>query len=152
MFAVVRIRGSIKVRKEVNDTLDMLSLKRVNHCVVVPGTHGYLGMLKKARNRITWGKIDKKILAKLFEKRGELTGNREFDKKTLKEITGFADFSDFSNALIEGKIKLKDFKQIKLIFRLNPPRHGFKSTRLPYPRGDLGDRKEKINELLERMI
>ena len=146
MYAVVRIRGSVGTRKDLEDTLKMLRLKSVNHCVVVPETKQYLGMLKKAKDFITWGKIDKKILSSLLEKRGKI------DKKSLKEITKFDSFDEFADALIKDKVKLKDFKKIKPIFRLNPPRHGYKATRLPYPKGSLGDRKDKINELLERMI
>ncbi len=152
MLAVIRIRGSVKVRKEVKDTLAMLRLKRVNHCVIIPETPEYLGMLKKAKDRITWGKIDKKTLAELLRKRGKLIGNKKLDEKTLKDITGFESFEEFSDALIKGKVKLKDYKKIKPVFRLNPPRHGFKSIRLNYPKGDLGNRGEKINELLGRMI
>ena len=70
----------------------------------------------------------------------------------MKEVTGFSDFGKFADALIEGKAKMNDYKQIRPVFRLGPPRKGFKSIRLPYPRGDLGNRKEKINDLLERMI
>jgi len=122
MFAVVRIRGSVKAKKEVEDTLEMLRLKSINSCVVIPETKAYLGMLKRVKDYITWGKIDKKTLSKLLEKRGK------------------------------GKVKSKDLEITKPIFRLNPPRGGYKSTRLPYPKGDLGDRRDKINGLLERMI
>lgn len=120
MYAVVKVRGSVKVRGDIKDTLKMLRLKSVNNCVVIPESKTYLGMLKKAKDYITWGKIDKKTLFKLLEKR--------------------------------GKVKLEDLEKTKQIFRLNPPRGGYKATRLPYPKGDLGDRKDKINELLERMI
>ena len=41
---------------------------------------------------------------------------------------------------------------LKPLFRLNPPSKGFKATRLGYPKGDLGYRGGKINELLKRMI
>jgi len=139
MFAVVRIRGSVNVSERVKDTLNMLSLNSPNHCVVIPETKEYLGMLRKAKDRITWGNPDKKTLSKLLEKRGKIS------KEKLKEMK-MKNFDELSDALIKNKIKLK------LIFRLNPPMHGFKSTRLPYPKGDLGFRGEKINELLERMI
>jgi large subunit ribosomal protein L30 len=144
MYAVVRVRGSVGVSSDVEDTLKMLRLKSVNHCVVIPETKEYLGMLNKARNRITWGKIDKKTLVKLLEKRGKI------DKETLEKF-GLKDFDELATALIEGKIKLKDLKP-KLVFRLNPPKHGYKTIRLPFPKGDLGNRGERINELLERMI
>jgi large subunit ribosomal protein L30 len=139
MFAVIRIRGSAGTNKEIEDTLSMLNLHSPNHCVVIPETKEYLGMLKKAKDLITWGQIDKKTLSELLEKRSK------FSQEELKELN-MKDFDDLSDALIKNQLKLK------LIFRLNPPRHGLKSTKLPYPRGDLGFRKEKINELLERMI
>lgn len=139
MFAVVRVRGSVNVNDKVKDTLKMLNLKSQNHCVVIPEIKEYLGMLRKAKDRITWGEINEKTLSKLLEKRGKIS------QEKLKEMN-MKNFDELADALIKNKLKLK------LIFRLNPPLHGFKSTRLPYPKGDLGYRKDKINELLERMI
>jgi len=100
--------------------LKMLNLKSPNHCVVVPETKQHLGMLRKAKDRITWGKIDKKILSKLLEKRSKLP------KEKLKEMK-MKNFDELSDALMNNELKLK------LIFRLNPPIHGYKSTKLPYP-------------------
>ncbi len=139
MFAVVRIRGSVNTRKDIEDTLKVLNLKSRNHCVVMPETKEYLGMLRKTKDRITWGNVNKKTLIKLLQKRSRIS------KEKLKGMK-MKDFDDLSDALMKNKLKLK------LIFRLNPPTHGFKSTRLPYPKGDLGFRGDKINELLERMI
>ena len=152
MFAVIRIRGSVDVSKDVEDTLKMLKLKVVNRCVIIPEIEVYFGMLKKAKHYITWGNIDKKTLSKLLGKRGKLLGDKIIDEKALEKITKFKSFDEFSEALIGEKCHLKDFKEIKPTFRLNPPKHGYKAIRLPYPKGDLGNRKEKINDLLERMI
>lgn len=118
MLAVIRIRGSVKVPKQIKDTLKMLRLNRVNHCVVLEETPQNIGMIKKVQNYITYGKINDQILKKLIKERGEN----------------------------------KDPKEFKQVFRLSPPRKGLKSIRLPHPKGDLGDRKDKINDLLERMI
>ena len=152
MLAVIRVRGRTGIRKEIEDTLQMLRLKRINHCVLVPETPEYLGMLKKAKDFITWGRINKETLVKLLKKRLRMLGDRKVDEESLKEITDFESFEDFADALMKGKVKLKDFKKLKPIFRLNPPRHGYKAIRLPYPKGDLGDRGEKINELIKRML
>ncbi len=149
---MVRVRGSAGKRREIEDTLKILRLKKLNNCVIIPETREYLGMLEKVKDFITWGRIDKRTLSNLIEKRGKIIGGKTIDKETLKEITGFDSFDVFSETLIKGKVKLKDYKKIKPVFRLNPPRHGYKATRLPYPKGDLRDRKEKINQLLERMI
>ena len=148
---MIRVRGSVKVQKEINDTLEMLRLNRVNHCVLVPNTPQYLGMLKKTHSWITWGEIDKKVLTEMLEKRGKMVGNKAIDAKALKKL-GFSSYEKFAEALIKGKANFKDLKDMKPVFRLNPPKKGFKATRLPYPKGDLGYRKEKINDLLKRMI
>lgn len=152
LFAVIRLRGSVKTKKEINDTLEMLKLKRVNHCVIVPQTPQYEGMLKKVKDYITYGEIDKRTLVELLKKRGRIEKNLELNESNLKELTGFDNFEKFADALISGKVKIKDFKKIKPVFRLNPPRKGLKSIKLQYPKGDLGYRKEKINELLDRMM
>ena len=152
MFAVIRLRGSSDLRKEVKDTLRMLNLKKVNNCVLLPEKEEYFGMLRKAKDCITWGRINRKTLVRLLKERGRFLKDKKLDEKILKEVTGFKSFEEFADALIREKVRLKDFKQIKKVFRLNPPRHGFKSVRLPYPKGDLGNREEKINELIERMI
>lgn len=152
MFAVIRIRGSVDVSKDVEDTLRMLKLTVVSRCVILPETDVYKGMLNKAKDYITWGQIDNKTLSKLLEKRGKLLGDKKIDEKILEKITKFKNFNEFSEALIGGKSNLKEIKEIKPIFKLNPPKHGYKAIRLPYPKGDLGDRKEKINNLIERMI
>jgi large subunit ribosomal protein L30 len=152
MFAVIRIRGSVDVSQDVEDTMRMLKLNVVSRCIIIPETEVYIGMLKKAKDFITWGTIDKKTLSKLLEKRGKLLGDKKIDERTLEKITKFKSFDEFSEALIGGKCNLKDYKDIKPTFKLSPPKHGYKAIRLPYPKGDLGDRKEKINDLLERMI
>jgi large subunit ribosomal protein L30 len=151
VFAVIRLRGWVKTRKEIEDTLKMLRLKRNNHCVIVPETPQYKGMLKKVKDYVTFGEIDRETLIELLKKRGEVEGGR-LTEEVLKEITKFNKFEDFVDALLAGKIELKNFKKIKPVFRLNPPRKGLKSKRLPFPKGDLGYRGKKINELIRRMV
>ena len=152
MYAVVRIRGRVGVRKEVEDTLRMLRLRRVNNCVLVPENPSFKGMLEKAKDYITWGEINKETLVALLRKRLRLKGDKRVDEKILKEVTDFNSFEEFADALLEGKIRLKDFERLKPVFRLTPPSKGFKSVKQHWPKGDLGYRGEAINELLERMI
>ncbi len=142
MYAVIRVRGSVKTPGEVRETLKMLRLTRVNHCTIVPKDKTYEGMLAKARHYITWGEIDESTLEKLVSKRGRLEGNKRVGSKNAKDI---------AKKIIKAK-SLKGVKDIKRVFRLSPPSGGYKSTKLPFPRGDLGYRGEKINSLLKRMI
>ena len=140
-YAAVRIRGSVNVARDVKDTLGMLRLTRVNHCVVIPKTPGYEGMLRKARSYITWGEVDQETLEKLVAKRGRLPGDRRVPEKDARELA--------RRIMKDGFPKDSD---VKPVFRLSPPTRGYRSIRLPFPRGDLGNRGEKINELLKRMI
>lgn len=152
MLVAIRIKGGVGVRKEIRDTLEMLRLKAANNCVILPETPNFKGMISKVKDFVTYGEIDKETLAKMLKKRLRLKGDKRIDEKILKEITNFDSFEKFAEALIEGKAKLKDFDQIKQVFRLTPPSKGFKSVKEHYPRGDLGYRGKEINELIERMI
>lgn len=140
MYAVVRVRGSVNTSPELKSTIKMLRVERINHCTLVPKNETYDGMLRKARDYITWGPINQETLEKLVAKRGRLPGDRKVEEKKAKEIA--------------KKIMEKGLKEagIKPVFRLTPPSHGYWSVRSHFPRGDLGDRGEKINELLKRMI
>jgi len=141
MLAVIRVRGSVKMDKKIEDTLKMLRLNRVNHCILVPENQDFLGMLNKAKNWITWGRIDDRMLEKLIFKRGRLEGSKRIDQKVSKEIAK----KIIKNQSLNGL-------SIKPIFRLSPPSKGYKSVKSLYPRGALGSRREKMNELVKRMI
>jgi len=152
MFAVIRIRGSVGLRREVKDTLKMLRLNAPNNCVIIPESKDYKGMLEVVKDCVTWGEIDKDTLIELLKKRLRLRGNKRVDEKILKEVTDFDSFENFAEEILAGKIKLKDFEELQPFFRLTPPSKGFKSVKEFWPKGDLGYRGKEINELLRRMI
>ena len=54
-------------------------------------------------------------------------------------------------SLTELKAGKMDELSIKPFFRLHPPRGGIKS-KVHFPKGVLGNNKEKINELIMRML
>ncbi len=151
-FAVVRIRGRVGVRREIEETLQRLRLTRVNHCVVVPDTPTFRGMINRAKDYITWGEIDKETLDLLLRRKGELEGRREVTEEYIREKTGL-DWDAFLDAVLDGKMLLSDVG-IKP-FRLHPPSGGFerKGIKTPYSLGGaLGYRGNAINELLRRMM
>jgi large subunit ribosomal protein L30 len=142
LFAVVRVRGSVGVTRRLYDTLMMLRLHRINHCVIVPKNQNYEGMLKKARYFITWGEIDRETLEKMIAKRGRFAGD-----KRVKDVSYAKELAHF---IFSGKVVKET--GIKPVFRLSPPSKGYESTKALFPRGSLGYRGEKINELIKRMI
>jgi large subunit ribosomal protein L30 len=133
-IAIVRIRGGIGLKKEIKAGLTILRLYKKNYCRVIKSSKSNLGMIQKVKDYITWGEIDEETLKLLKEKRGEKTST-----KTKSD----------SSQSKEGKEIFKPY------FRLHPPRGGFarKGIKIPFALGGaLGNRKEKINDLIKRMI
>jgi large subunit ribosomal protein L30 len=153
-IAVIRIRGSIGLKKEIKETFKLLRLFKKNYCIVIDNTPNYIGMLSKVKDYTTWGEIDSETFTSLLEKRGKLTANKKLDLDYLKQKTDL-DFKSFTQDFFSFKKKLKDIPGLKLFFRLQPPRKGFerKGIKVQFSQGGvLGYRKEKINDLLRRMI
>jgi len=151
-LAVVRVRGGVRGRKDVMDTLRILGLTRINHCVLVDNTPTYRGMLQKAKDYITWGEAAPETVEALLKKRGRLIGDRRLDEKLL-HMLGIGGFKEFAEAFCNGKVELKAIPGLKKVFRLTPPKKGYRSTKKAVGEGgDLGYRGERINELIARML
>ena len=139
-LAVVRVRGPVRVDKEINDTLDMLHLERVNCSTVIDGTPEAYGMLRRAKDYITYGEIDDATYKALIDKRGEPFKGR------LTDSRGKIQYSKFITV---------DGKKLKPYFRLNPPRGGYERKGIKWSfkqGGALGYRGKEINKLIMRMI
>lgn len=149
--AVVRVRGTVATRGDVEDTLGKLRLTRVNHCVVLEDSPQNVGMLRKCSNYITWGEIEPGTLALMLSRRARAPGNRRIGIDELKN-SGFGSFEEFAEKVCNFECELGALKVMKPVFRLHPPRKGYRHIKRPYPKGALGYRKEKINELLRRMV
>ena len=152
LLAVIRLRGRVNVNRKIKDTLAMLRLHRRYHCVIVPDTPSYKGMLNVVKDYVTYGEVKAETLALLLRKRGKLVGNKPLTDEYVKEKTGYNSIDEFAKAVVEGKASLKDLPDLKPVFRLHPPRGGLKSTKWSYGvGGDLGYRGEAINQLLYKM-
>jgi large subunit ribosomal protein L30 len=131
LVAVVRIRGRVNVRGDITETLNRLNLKRVSNCTIIKITDSYNGMLNKCVNYVAYGEIDEPTLTKLLEKHA--------NELNAKELIG-------------GKYDAEKVKAV-VPFRLHPPRHGYKSTKLHFKQGgSLGYMGADINKLITRMV
>ena len=152
-YLVIRIKGSVKARKEHLDTLQMLNLKRANWATIVPKTPSYEGMLKKVEHMITWGEPNLKTV-KTFLRRVELAGDGRLDDEAVKKL-GFDSIEDLAKKIYSAEITLNKLKEkgVKPYARLHPPRGGFRGTIKKHVSagGEYGYRGEKINELFVRM-
>ena len=140
------------MRKEIEDTLRMLNLERNCHATLIDDRPSFLGMLRKAQNVITWGEVSKETIALLLRKRGRIVGNRKLTDEYVKKI-GYDSLDALAEAIYNLKVKLKDLPGVKPVFRLHPPRKGYKGTvKKSYSAGgETGYRGEAINELIQKM-
>ena len=111
-------------------------------------------MLKKIKDYVTWGEVDKDTLVKLFTERGRLPSNKKLNEGYLNEKAKVG-IKEFSEMLYNGKKQIRDVPGLKPYFRLKPPLRGFErgGIKMPFSMGGvLGYRREKINDLIQRMI
>jgi large subunit ribosomal protein L30 len=153
--AVVRIRGRTHIKKEVEDTMRYMGLTRKNYCTILPEGETATRMIFKAKDYITWGPVDEKTVEALLKERGRIAGDKKLTDQYVKANSKITDIKSLAQALSKGEIKIKEVNGLKPIFRLNPPRKGFEREGIKKPYnlgGALGNRKEKIKDLIMRMI
>ncbi|MEM4133846.1 MAG: 50S ribosomal protein L30 [Candidatus Micrarchaeia archaeon] len=139
VIAIVRVRGVAGIKPDIRKTMELLRLNKKHHCVVYPKMTKQLeGMLKVAKDYITWGEISQETLRELVLKRGRLPGNKRVDEKDVDSIV--------------KSIEKGEEVKIKPVFRLHPPRKGWESIKLRYPDGALGPRGKEMDELILRMV
>ena len=129
----------VDVPQTVNHLLNNINLRRKYAAILMPETPENLQLLTHIRSFVAYGPITNANLLKLIQLRGERAENKgkvedetvvkNLDKKTLRE------------------------QGMKPFFRLHPPRKGIESKKhFGVGKGVLGDNKENINKLLERML
>lgn len=124
MIAIVRVRGRFGIKPKIKRTLELLKLHKPNHCVLYKDTPSIRGMLKLIENYVAYGEISEDTLKLLLKKRSNVD-------ETLKI--------------------LKDGGKLDHVFRLHPPRKGWKSIKHRYPKGAVGERDD-MDDLLKRMM
>lgn len=141
ILAVVRVRGIRNMAPKVKITLEHLRLNKPNHCIVIKATPEVFGMLLEVKDYVAFGKISESALHALLQKRGEVGSKLLCDLKKEEEIKAIA------KEMLAGKRPA----ELDKVFRLHPPRSGYKNIKMHYPRGDLGHR-ENMDDLIKRMI
>jgi large subunit ribosomal protein L30 len=111
-------------------------------------------MITKAKDYITWGEIDEETVLALLKKRGRLPGNKKLSEEYLRKNSSFKTFKSLAKAIADGKASVTDVEGLKPVFRLTPPRKGFKGKKyLPIGMGGItGYRGTGINQLASKMI
>jgi len=98
-----------------------------------------LSLLRKLRDYIAYGDINKETLLDLIKSRGQsMEKSKKINAEKIYEELGEKSLEDLG---------------LKPFFRLHPPRGGIDSKKhFGVARGVLGDNKDKINDLVRRML
>ena len=138
MIIVIRISGMVEIPKDVQETLFRMRLRRKYSAILLKDNEDTHKLLQKVRNFVAYGTIDEETLISLLEKRGQASDKKKIDAKK-----------------VASELEKKDLEalNIKPFFRLHSPRGGIDSkVHFPIRKGVLGDNKEKINDLVRRML
>jgi 60S ribosomal protein uL30 len=157
---VMRIRGINQVHPKVRKALQLFRLRQINNGVFVKLNKATLNMLRICEPYITWGYPNQKSVRELIYKRGFVKVDHRRTPIT-------------SNSVIEGVLGRKDIICVEDLvheiftvgnnfkyasnflwpFKLNTPAGGWRKKTNHYVEGgDFGNREDKINELLRRMV
>lgn len=151
IFAVIRIRSPRNKSPRAEKTLKSLRLNKVNHCTIIPHDSAHRGMLKKIKDIVTWGEIEDDTLVSLLKNNSNL--GEVLTDEYVSENTEYEGLEDFTDNVINGNADITDIPGLENLFRLHPPRGGFKSVKKPYETGgSLGYRGKNINNLLRKMF
>lgn len=153
MLALVRVRGEVNLSYDVNETLDLLHLGRVNHCTFVPETDAYMGMVRKVAEVVAFGEPSEATVATLLRRRGEPDeGSGSIDDEWVAAETDYEDVDDLAHALLAEDVTLAD-AGLEPVLRLHPPRGGHDGIKAARADGGVLGVHEtaEIDELLKAM-
>jgi large subunit ribosomal protein L30 len=152
MYAVIRVRGPAGVRGEIEDTMKMLRLHKVNHCVILSENAVNTGMVQKVKDYTAFGTIGAEEIEALLINRGRLAGGDRLTDEYVRENTPYADIKALAAALANEEVRIKDIPGLKPVFRLHPPRKGHAGIKRTVQQGGvLGNHGENISVLLNKM-
>ena len=154
IILAIRVRGQVRVRPQIEDTLDKLLLGRLHQARIIKATPSVQGMIDKAKDYITWGEPTEDLIVKLLTKRGRLPGNKRLTDAYVKKNSNLSSIKALAKAIASGNATTADVEGLKPVFRLTPPSKGFKGKKnLGVGMGGItGYRGEGINDLTLRML
>jgi len=157
---VMRIRGINKIHPRVRKTLQLLRLRQINNGVFVKLNKATLNMLRVVEPYVTWGYPTLRSVRELIYKRGYLRIERRrtpimsndlIEKKLSR--AGIICVEDLVHEIFTVGKAFRRATNALWTFKLKTPTGGWRKKTNHYVEGgDFGNREDKINELLHRMI
>merc|ERR1719347_195717 len=157
---VIRIRGINGIHPRPRKVLQLFRLRQINNGTFVRLNKATIHMLRIAEPYITMGYPNLKSVRELVYKRGfgkvegrrvPLTDNAIIEKELGKH--GIICVEDLIHEIFTVGPAFKEANNFLWHFKLNTPNGGWRKKRNHYvDGGDYGNREEKINHLLKKMI
>jgi len=149
----IKVRGNISAQREARETLELLHLSKSNHAVLIENSPSMIGMLRRVQSYVTWGEIPSETIAALLTKRGRLAGDNKMTEEYAQKA-GYKSISELAAAIASCKVAYRNLPGIQPLFKLHPPRKGFKGKIKKSFRagGEAGYRGNAINALVARMM
>merc|ERR1711973_759121 len=157
---VMRIRGINQVAPKVRKVLQLFRLRQINNGVFIKLNKATINMLRICEPYVAWGTPNLKSVRELVYKRGfgkvegkrtPLTSNDIVEANLGKY--GIICVEDLIHEIFTVGPNFKYASNFLWPFKLNTPTGGWRKKTNHYVEGgDFGNREEKINELLRRMI
>lgn len=157
---VIRIRGVNGLAPKPRKVLQLLRLRQINNGVFVRLNRATLNMLRLAEPYIAWGYPSLKTVRNLVYKRGfanvrkqriPITDNSIVERKLGK--LGMTCIEDVIHEIVTVGPNFKKASNFFWYFKLNNPKGGFRKKTNHYVEGgDFGNREDKINALVSRML
>nr|ALS04072.1 60S ribosomal protein L7 [Acartia pacifica]ALS04073.1 60S ribosomal protein L7 [Acartia pacifica] len=157
---VMRIRGINQVAPKVRKVLQLFRLRQINNGVFIKMNKATINMLRICEPYVTWGTPNLKSIRELVYKRGfvKVQGNRtpissnEIIEKALGKYNIIC-VEDLVHEIFTVGPNFKYASNFLWPFKLNTPSGGWrKKTNHFVEGGDFGNREDKINELLRKMV
>ena len=129
-----------KKQEEKKDSKNQIAIIRISGMVKVP---------KDIENALYRLKLRRKYVCVV------INANTSSIKGLLEKVKYYVAYGPINKETYDKLVKARGKKDskgnLRPFFRLHPPRKGIKS-KLQYPKGVLGNNKDDINKLIERML
>merc|ERR1711976_141883 len=157
---VIRTRGINGIHPKPRKVMQLFRLRQINNGTFVKLNKATIHMLRIAEPYITWGVPNLKSVRELVYKRGygkvdnkrvPLTDNAIIEEKLGK--FGIICMEDLIHEIFTVGPHFKEANNFLWHFKLNTPNGGWRKKNNHFvDGGDYGNRDDKINALLKRMI
>ncbi|KAG8195313.1 hypothetical protein JTE90_028460 [Oedothorax gibbosus] len=157
---VTRIRGVNGVSPKPRKVLQLFRLRQINNAMFIKLNKATVNMLRIAEPYIAWGYPNLKTVKELVYKRGfgrvnhkrvALTDNAIIESKLGKY--GIICIEDIIHEIYTCGPNFKKVTNFLWHFKLNNPKGGWRKKTIHFVEGgDFGNREDKINPLLRKMI